>query len=41
MLLFEQHSSVYGGLLRFVVPAYCHRQSVISLFAPLPEAGTE
>ena len=41
MLLFEQHSSVYGGLLRFVVPAYCHRQSVLSLFAPLPEAGTE
>ena len=40
-LLFGQHSSVYGGSLRFVVPACCRKQSVLSLSAPLPEAGTE
>lgn len=31
----------YPGGNLFVVPACCHRQSVLSLFAPLPEAGTE
>ena len=40
-ILFVQRSSVYGGLPRFVAPACCHRQSVPSLSAPLPEEGTE